>query len=207
MIEEKMETFPIMLNLRGRRVVVVGAGPIAQRKAAALAEAGAAVVLVAPDASAAEPGVEVVAATYDPSVIGEAVLVFACTDDAALNRRIVEDARRAGALANAVDQPDACDFFSAAVVRDGDVVVAIGTGGAAPGLASVLREAVADAMPPRIGEFAAALHHLRDQLKARQLDADRRRQILTDLASQDSYQAFLADGPAALQDRMEDLLS
>ncbi|MGA2266700.1 MAG: NAD(P)-dependent oxidoreductase, partial [Phycisphaerae bacterium] len=121
-----MKTFPILLNLRGRRVVVVGGGPVGLRRARALAEAQAQVTLVDPAAAADAAGVTVVRQPYRKELLEGAFLVFACTDDHAVNRQIAADARAAGAMINAADQPDDCDFFLPAVWKDGDVVVAVG---------------------------------------------------------------------------------
>jgi len=203
-----MRTYPIMLDVRGRRAVVVGGGPVGLRKAQALAAAGADVTLVAERLSSprAPDGVAVLRAAYRPGVLAGAVLVLACTDDAALNARIAADARAAGALANAADQPEACDFFAPAVLRDGDVVVAVGTGGAAPALAKHLRDRLAAAMPQRVGQFAALLEALRGEVQASPADPARRGEVLRRLADDETYAAFLAGGAEAVRGRLERLL-
>ena len=135
------------------------------------------------------------------------MLVFACTDDDALNARIADDARAAGAIVNCVDQPEDCDFFVPAVVTDGDVVVAIGTGGAAPALAGRLKHLCADALPERIGEFAELLLSMRDKVKAGVADIARRGEILKHLASEESYQAFRTGGATPLETILDQLLT
>ncbi|MBN1943556.1 MAG: bifunctional precorrin-2 dehydrogenase/sirohydrochlorin ferrochelatase [Phycisphaerae bacterium] len=201
-----MQTFPVMLNLIGRQAVVVGAGAVARRKVRALRQAGAIVRLISPDeVGDVGEGVEVLTEAYHPEHLAGAVLVFACTDDRAANSRIAADARRSGALVCAVDQPGDCDFFSPAVARDGEVILAVGTGGAAPSLARRLAEKLQTALPERIGAFAACLHSLRDELQAASLPADRRRAVLDDLASEETYNAFLAEGLPAVRRRLEAL--
>ncbi len=202
-----MTTYPIMLHLAGRRCVVVGARPVGTRKARSLARCGARVRLVDPQAPEAPgEGIEPLPRPYAPDLLAGAVLVFACTDDAALNARIAGDARRAGALANAADQPDDCDFFVPAVAGDGEVVLAVGTGGAAPALARRLSGELAAALPPRVGEFAAALAAARKLVRRRCDDRRRRRRILTELAGPGGYKLFAAGGRPALLDRAERLL-
>jgi precorrin-2 dehydrogenase/sirohydrochlorin ferrochelatase len=195
-----MKTYPVMLDVAGRRCVVVGAGQVGLRKAAGLARAGADVRVVDPEGPDSPPpdGVEMVRAAYDPALLTGAVLVFACTADAALNARIADDARAAGALANAADQPADCDFFVPAVAADGDVVVAVGTGGAAPALAAALRDRLAADLPGRVGEFADALAAARKHVRARVADPRRRRRVLEALAGQAGYDAFVAAGPDGL---------
>jgi len=204
-----MKTYPIMLDLRGKLAVVVGAGPVGLRKVEGLREVGARVLLVAQQvASEALPdGVEVRIEPYRAEMLAGATLVFACTDQPELNTRIAADARDAGAMVNVADVPGECDFYAASAVRDGDVVLAIGTGGASPALAAWLRGRVAGHMPPRIGEFAAVLESLRADVRAAMPDDSRRRmRLMKRLVSNDTYEEFLAAGPRAVRDRFHSLL-
>ena len=202
-----MKTYAIMLDIRGRRVAIIGGGPVALRKARSALEAGAIVTLVCPDPPANAPaGTTVVAERYRPEHLAGARLVFACTDDRAVNARIAQDARAAGALVNAVDQPDDCDFFAPALAAFGDVQIAIGTGGSAPSLAGWLRDRIAAAVPERIADFAAALGELRELLKTRLSDLDTRMALMKQLSSPDMYDLFAASGPQALRDQMEKLI-
>ena len=199
-----MRTYPIMLNVTDRVCVVVGAGPVGLRKAEALARAGASVRLVDPRGDVRAPdGSEHLRRAYEPSVLDGAFVVFACTDDSELNARIVADARSGRALVNVADVPGLCDFYAAATVSDGDVVVAVGTGGTAPALAGRLAHSLADALPDRIGEFAAALGRLRGELAGRGKQADRRSAILKRLAGPEGYDTFLEGGYNALAERAE----
>ena len=204
-----MKVYPVMLKLAGRRVVIVGGGAVAARKVRLLKEMGAKVTLIADkllaDVDLAE--VEYIGRQYAPEHLGRPMLVFACTDDAALNARIADDARAAGAIVNCVDQPEDCDFFVPAVTGDGDVVVAIGTGGAAPALAGRLKHVCADALPERIGEFAELLLSMRDKVKSGVDDIARRGEILKHLASDQSYQAFRTGGAAAMETILDKLLT
>lgn len=201
-----MKTFPIMLDIRSRRAVVIGGGPVGARKAASLLAAGAAVTLVDPAAAAVE-GATILRESYRPQHLAGASLVFACTDDRATNARIAADARAAGALVNAADQPEDCDFYLPAVVADGEVVVAIGTGGAAPALAAQLKRTVAASLPPRIGEFAAAIADLRDELKNRVAEVPRRMDLMKRLIDGDAYALFIAGGAAAVRQRLDELIA
>lgn len=187
-----MQTFPVMLNLTDRKALVVGAGPIGLRKARALRDAGAQVLLVSgPDGCKALPdGVECLLESYRPDHLAGSAIVFACTDDATLNARIADDARRAGILVNAVDQPDDCDFFSPAVHRNGPVVLAVGTGGAAPHLAGWLMRTCAAAVPERLGDFAESVNRQRKAILADQAPGPERTRQLKDLASADAFARF-----------------
>jgi len=203
-----MKSFPIMLDMRGRRAVVVGAGPVGLRKVRALREAAAEVTLVDPSVEAASDleGVKLVPRPYQARQLRGAVLVFACADDARLNARIAADARRAGALVNVADQPGDCDFHLPAVARDGDVVLAVGTGGLAAALAARLRDHLAGAMPARAGRFAQALSALREQLKHDVPSGATRMRIARRLSSQQGYNVFVRQGRTGLRRMLKRLV-
>ena len=193
-----MRTYPIMLDVRGRLCVVVGAGRVGLRKAEGLLAAGAKVRLVAPHPP---PGplpaeVEVRPRSYEPGDLDGSLLVFACTNDAGLNARVAADARRRGALVNVVDDPPHCDFYAPAVFAEGDVVLAVGTGGSAPTLAAALRDRAAAAMPAGVGPFAAALEQARKIVLAASADGRRRHALMKRLAGEEGLAAFAQGGPA-----------
>jgi precorrin-2 dehydrogenase/sirohydrochlorin ferrochelatase len=190
-----------MLDLRGRRVVVVGGGTVGARKARDLVSAGASVTLVARKAgeAAEAEGAELLREPYRPEHLEGAALVFACTDDREVNARVAADARARGALVNAADQPEDCDFFVPATAGDGGVVVAVGTGGASPALAGRLARRLAEALPEHVGAYAAALAKVRSRLQAAEMDGDLRRRVLRRLAGEEGYAAFRRGGAKALE--------
>ncbi|MFP3937079.1 MAG: bifunctional precorrin-2 dehydrogenase/sirohydrochlorin ferrochelatase [Phycisphaerae bacterium] len=195
-----MKTYPVMLNLHGRRAVIVGAGKVGMRKARDLLAADAEVILIDDRAerTAAPDGVKLLAEAYRCGHLDGASLVFACTDDRELNRRIAADARARGALVNAADQPEDCDFFVPATTEDGDVVVAVGTGGASPALAGRLARTLADALPDEVGAYAAALADIRRRLIDSETPGDARRKALLALGGEEGYAAFRDGGAEAL---------
>jgi precorrin-2 dehydrogenase/sirohydrochlorin ferrochelatase len=197
-----------MLDMRGRRALVVGAGGVGLRKARGLRDAGAAVTLVSPVVSddADLEGIDVLREGYraDHMALEGLTLVFACTDDRELNARIAHDARHVGALVNAVDQPPDCDFYAPAVIRDGEVVVAIGTGGSSPALAGSLRRRLTRALPERIGAFAEAVGRLRRRILDGTLPPQRREVLLKRLAGDEAYEVFIEGGDKALERRVDD---
>ena len=204
-----MKTYPIMLVLDGAQTVVVGGGRVGVRKVRSLLAAGAKVRLVTRDVPVdADLGaVDVIQGDYEPGHLDGAKLVFACTDDATLNASIAADARKSGAIVNCVDQPADCDFFVPATVSDGDVVVAIGTGGNSPALAAALKHRLAEAFPERIGEFAAALSQVKERIKTTVADPKRRSEILKTLAGESGYATFIHGGEKALVDAVDKLVS
>ncbi|MCZ7607319.1 MAG: bifunctional precorrin-2 dehydrogenase/sirohydrochlorin ferrochelatase [Planctomycetota bacterium] len=166
------EMYPVFLKLEGRPVLVVGAGKVALRKVEALLEAGAAVRVVAPEVC---PGLQELAAAgrlvlqQRPWQIDDCagtLLVVAATGDAALNAQIRQSARTAGALVNAVDDPDNCDFYVPAVARRGDLRIAVSTQGAAPLIASRVREHLEKTLPVELADVIEAVSAERARLLA-----------------------------------------
>ncbi|WP_305041824.1 precorrin-2 dehydrogenase/sirohydrochlorin ferrochelatase family protein [Geoalkalibacter sp.] len=161
-----MAEYPLSVRLTGRRCVVVGAGAVGRRKVAGLLAAGARVRVVDPRAEALAElaDVEAEQRPWRAEDVEGAFLVFAATDDRELNARIVAAARAAGALAQAVDDPRGGDFHLPAVLRRGDLTLAVSTGGLSPALAAAVRDRLAREYGPewaRVLEIAAALRQKR----------------------------------------------
>lgn len=175
--------YPIFLELAGAPCVVVGGGPVAQRKAQSLLAAGARVKVVALTASerieslAAEKKIEWLSELYRPDHLDGARLVFAATDDAQLNARIAADARAREALANVAEPPESGDFMVPATIKRGDIVLAISTGGASPALAKKLRQQLEEVVSEEYGALARLMGELRP-LAEQQIKGQNRRQQL-----------------------------
>lgn len=204
-----MQTFPIMLNVVGRRATVVGGGAVGLRKVRSLLAAGAKIRLVARTVDPQELpqlAVDLRLEPYRPELLEGSILVFACTEDRALNSRIACDARRIGALVNAADQPEDCDFYVPSVAWRDEVILAVGTGGASPSLAANLRKRLEAAMPEKIGPFTTLLGQIRQELRSILADERRRGEIMKRLSQDDVYLAFAADGDSAVRLRLKQLL-
>jgi precorrin-2 dehydrogenase/sirohydrochlorin ferrochelatase len=141
-------SLPIGLLPRFGRALVVGGGGVAERKVAGLVEAGFAVTVVAPRVNSAIRGrvAEIRARPFEPGDLEGHAIVFACTDDRRVNRAVGEAARARGLPVLVADSQAESTFFTPAVHRDGDLVVAVSTGGASPRLAAELRDRVARAL-------------------------------------------------------------
>jgi precorrin-2 dehydrogenase/sirohydrochlorin ferrochelatase len=138
--------YPLILRIAGQRCVVVGGGSVAARKVRGLIVSGADVLAVAPEigpelAALAEHGtIRVGRRAFEPSDLDGALLAFAATNDRAVNEAVVRAAQDRDTIVNVADDPAACDFTVPAVVRRGDVMLAISTGGRSPAFARFLRE-------------------------------------------------------------------
>ncbi|TPL04427.1 uroporphyrinogen-III C-methyltransferase [Mesorhizobium sp. B2-4-14] len=160
-VDAKLNAFPVFVRVEGEAVAVVGGGDQALAKARLIGQSSAVLRIIAqnaePDLLAfiAQSGASHIAAAYDASQLDGAVLVFAASGDGELDRRVAADARRLGIPVNAVDRPELCDFFTPALVNRAPVAIAIGTEGAGPVLAQMLRSRIDRMLSPSFGGLAA----------------------------------------------------
>jgi precorrin-2 dehydrogenase / sirohydrochlorin ferrochelatase len=166
--------YPIFLDLTQRRCLVVGGGPVAERKVHGLLEAGAQVWVVSPaltdalGAWAANGALTHVPRTFQDDDVEGCALVIVATDRGEMNGYVTRSARRRGIWVNVVDTPEACDFIAPAVVRRGALQIAISTGGKSPMLAKRLREGLEAWIGPEYGELADVLGAMRTAVRQRE---------------------------------------
>ncbi|OIO89699.1 MAG: hypothetical protein AUK03_14040 [Anaerolineae bacterium CG2_30_64_16] len=199
-----MKTYPVsLIGLAQRQVVVVGGGAVAARKVATLLEADARVTVISPDlTSELEALVEAgrIAALNRPYREGDlaaAFLVIAATDDAEVNRAVWREADRRGCLINVVDDLAHSNFIVPAVVRRGELTLAVSTGGDSPALARRLREQLEAEIGPEYGELVALLGELRPDLLARFAPGRARLAAALRLVDSDLLDVIRAEGVEA----------
>ena len=169
--ENQLSVFPAFFRVAGKVAVVYGEGDEAYAKVRLLANTRVdiAVVADAPEKAFADfiatGAARLVSPADAETVLQQAVLVFAATGDEAEDRAIVGRARALKIPANAVDQPDYCDFFTPALVNRAPVAVAIGTEGAGPVLAQMIRAAVDQMLSPSLGRLARLAISYRDRVE------------------------------------------
>src|SRR5262245_60335194 len=143
-----MRYYPIFLDLQARPCLVVGGGEVAERKVQSLLQAEGQVTVVSPtltpqlQAWRAERRIAAYLRPYETGDLKGFALVFASTDDDALQQRVAAEAREVGMLVNVVDRPALCSFIVPARVSQGDLTLAVSTGGASPALARKIRQAL-----------------------------------------------------------------
>ncbi len=136
--------YPLFLDLANRPVVVIGAGRVAIRKIRSLLAAGAVVTVISPQAQRPLPqSVRWYKRRYRRGDLRGASVVVAATNDATVNRQVCAEAKRRRQLVNCVTEPVAGNFIVPAVVRRGQLTLAISTDGASPALAKQLRRELA----------------------------------------------------------------
>ena len=140
---------PVALNLHHRRVLIVGGGAVAARKASACLDAGALVTVIAPALTDSFPApIEHIARFYQDGDCQGYDLVFAATDDRAVNARIGDEARSNKIWCNIADDPDASDFHTQSLVRRGQIAIGVSTGRLSPVLARHLRQTIEAVIGP-----------------------------------------------------------
>ncbi|MBM3778814.1 MAG: uroporphyrinogen-III C-methyltransferase [Acidimicrobiia bacterium] len=172
---------PLFLKLQGRRVLVVGAGPVAASKAAALLAAGADVTVVAPEVCAGMDAlpVSIVRRSFEPGDVEDAWLVVAAapTD---VNREVAAAGAERLVFVNAVDDPEHASAYAAGVVTRGAATVAVSTSGLAPALAGLLREALEEVLPADLGAWVEDAARQREAWKRDGVPLAERRRLLLD---------------------------
>jgi uroporphyrin-III C-methyltransferase / precorrin-2 dehydrogenase / sirohydrochlorin ferrochelatase len=171
--------FPAFLDLAGRRVLVVGGGPVATAKAARLADAGAQVVVVSPHVT---PALQALAQTvhrrpFAPQDLDDVWYVVSAAPPE-VNLTVVREAQARRVFVNAVDDPSHATAFAGSTFTRGPVTVAISTGGEAPALARVLREALERLIGPDVEDWTALAVKLRDEWKRARIPMEQRRDAL-----------------------------
>jgi precorrin-2 dehydrogenase / sirohydrochlorin ferrochelatase len=198
--ENTMSLFPMFLKLEGRACLVVGAGTIGEPKIESLLIAGASVRVIAPRVTAAvaewaRAGVIVwEAREFNEGDLDGVFLVIAATSSRDVNGTIFRGAHQRNILCNVVDDPEFCDFYYPAVVRRGDLQLAISTNGRSPALAQRIRRELEVQFGPEYGSWLEELGQIRQQLFASGMNPDERRRVLHELASREAFAQAQSSG-------------
>ncbi len=191
--------FPILVLLKGRRCVVVGGGRVAERKIQALLDAGGHVHVIAPKLTDAlgdrlsRGEVEVSQRVYENGDLEGAFLAVAATDIAEVNEQVWREAEARNLLINTVDDPPRCNFYLPAVVRRGDLTIAVSTNGKSCALAARIRRDLEKRYSTDYAPYLALLGELRAEMIKNVPDPMLRKRIAYGLADSDLL-AVCAEG-------------
>jgi len=211
--KDVMGKYPIFLELSGRRVVLIGGGAVAARKAQVLLAAGARLVVVAERIDemltvlCRDKTAELIRSKYARSYLAEAVLVVAATNNNQLNKKIYKDCQELEILCNVVDVPELCDFFVPAVVKRGSLQIAVSTDGYCPAYAGHLRKKLEAVFTEKHGEFLAELECMRQKIIAEIADPADRKTLLGRLVDEKSFEYFVENGPAEWRTFADELVN
>lgn len=168
-----MVYYPVFLDISERRCVIIGGGAVAQRRIEGLLAASAKVTVVSPaitDALAqlvAQGAIRHVARAYEPGDLAGCNLAFVATDDRDIDQSIFSEARLRGVWVNSADNPENCDFILPAVVRRGNLSVAVCTEGASPATTRAIREELETYFTPDYARLVRIAGEVRQELKER----------------------------------------
>lgn len=208
-----MRYYPIYVNLRGKRCLVVGAGQVGRRKIATLAECGAEEILVidlVPAEACAEllshPAVVFACRPYETTDLDGRFLVIASTDDEALNWRISRECAERGIPCNIVDQPEKCSFIVPALFTQGDLTVAISTGGSSPALARKIRQGLGEFLGSEYGALLILMSRLRPMVLGLGLGSPANSKLFRELVNSPLLEALEQADAARAETILRDIL-
>ena len=168
--------YPVFLDLKGRPCVVIGGGDVAERKIQNLLECHARITVISPVATpsigewAGRGELQWQAREYVAGDLKGAMLAIAATDQEWVNEAVADEAAKEGVILNVVDKPGLCTFIAPAVVRRGEVTVAVSTGGSSPALARKMRESLERSEALEYAHLAGVLSSARKELKLRRAE-------------------------------------
>ena len=186
---KSVNQYPIWVGLFGRRVVVAGGGAVAERKIKRLRSVGADITVVSPTLT---PGLKSLARrgrinwrrrAYRKGDLSDAVLAFAATDNPDVNRRIAREAASGRIWVNVATDPFISTFHLPALFSQGEIQIAISTGGKSPALAAHLKKELSSAIDPAHGVLLLLLGEVRSFLKRSMKDQKTRSELLHTLVS------------------------
>jgi len=167
-----MQYYPINLDIKNRKCLIVGGGAVGTRKVITLLECGARVTVVSPEPTpqltrlASERSITLEKRDYRSDDITGMFLVIGATDDESLNLQVSKDAEQAHILCNIADRPEVCNFILPSIVRRGDLVITVSTSGKSPALAKRLRKQLETQFGQEYADFLLLMGAIRKKLLA-----------------------------------------
>ena len=194
--------YPVVLNLAGKTVLVVGAGPVGRRKVARLREAGAFVRVVSLEERHVDfhgdEQIDWKVSGYAKEQLLGVALVFAAATES-INREVVRDAQSLGVFVNSASEPESGDFELPAIVQRGRFSLAVSTGGASPAFARAIKMKLQNEFDESYGEYVEVLSAIRETILAEVPDPVRRRELLSQLAEEKWFAQFRHEGATAMR--------
>lgn len=191
--------YPIMLNVRGRRALVIGGDRVAAEKAAALQASGALVTVLNPQfcqellEQERRHEITLWQKAYEPGDLAGAFVVVAATNDPALIEAIWTETEARGQLVNIVDVPQRCNFILPSILRRDKLTIAVSTEGASPGLAKRIRQQLEDLFPQYYGPYLRLAAAARAQLRLHNVSYEQRDNFFGDFFASDVL-TLMAEG-------------
>jgi precorrin-2 dehydrogenase / sirohydrochlorin ferrochelatase len=195
-----MRYYPIYLNLTQRPAIVIGGGAIAEGKVLGLLEADAQITLIAPEVTPALHGLAAAAKItweqrpYQSGDLEGAAIVISATDDREINQQVWDESQQRGILINVVDDVPHCAFIAPAIVRRGDITLAISTNGKMPALAAHMRRELEKSFGDEYLQLLELTAPLREELATHHLHYNVRQQLWRKLFEETNIVELLRQG-------------
>jgi len=198
--------YPVYIQLREQPCVVIGGGKIAEGKVQGLLAAGAKVTVVSPELTShlhelvEQNQITYMARAYQAGDLTGAFMVICATDQVEINHKVWQEASTNRQLVNVVDDTPRCNFIAPAILRKGDLTLAISTAGKAPALAVRLKERLQEQLGTEYERFLELSGQLREPLARRVPDFETRKALWYELVDSDALNLLAqGDEPAALE--------
>jgi precorrin-2 dehydrogenase/sirohydrochlorin ferrochelatase len=207
-----MRYYPINLDIKNRRCLVVGGGAVGTRKVNTLLDCGARVTVVSPDPTprlkelAAQGAIHLKQRPYRSDDVDQMFLVIGATDDERLNRQISNDAEQQNTLCNIADRPEVCNFILPAIVRRGDLVITISTSGNSPALAKRLRLDLEKQFGNEYADFLRLMGAVREKLLRQAHEPEAHKDLFNQLIDRDLVGLIKANNTKEINALLHDVL-
>lgn len=198
--------YPIYVELHEQPCIVIGGGKIAEGKVQGLLTAGAQVTIISPDLTShlhtlvEQNKVAYISRTYQHGDLTGAFIVICATDQTEINHQVWQEASANRQLVNVVDDTPRCNFIAPAILRKGDLNIAISTGGKAPALAVRLKERLQKEIGPQYERFLELSGQLREPLARHIPDFETRKKLWYELVDSDILELLSQDNESAALD-------
>jgi len=179
--------YPVFLNLKGKKTIVIGAGKVAERKIRALLKAGADITVISPaitkriEREKQKGRIRHIPRQYRKGDSNKAFLVIAATDSLEINKKVSENA---SFLVNVVDSPSLCNFIVPSVIKRGPLTIAVSTSGISPALSKSIRKELEKLYGPEFVGYLKLLEKTRKKAMKGIKGKKRRTEFLNNLASE-----------------------
>lgn len=186
-----MKYYPVNLDIRNRKCLVVGGGAVGTRKVMTLLDCGAKVTVVSTDVAeklqelSDSDIIKLEKRPFQVSDLDEMILVMGATDNQEINREIYSEAERLGILCNIADRPEDCNFILPAIVNRGDLIIAISTSGKSPAFAKKMRKDLEKEFGTEYAEFLKLMGEIRNKLLSEDHEPEAHKHLFEQLIKRD----------------------
>ncbi|MBI4844071.1 MAG: bifunctional precorrin-2 dehydrogenase/sirohydrochlorin ferrochelatase [Nitrospirae bacterium] len=197
-----MKYYPLFLDLKGKKCVVIGGGAVGERKASLLIKAGASVEVISPSLTPrlklykALKKIKHKARNFKRGDLKGALLAFACSSSRETNRSVADDAKLLfpSPLLNVADKPSECDFIVPSCVTCASLTIAISTAGSSPAVAKAVRKEIEGIYDKDFGKYLRHAEALRKKAMKKIPGGKERERFLKSLASEKIFSALRTEG-------------